>query len=244
MRVAERIGALDRRSRCRRAIGEPAVRGDHADRVRLGICTQPADDLVVGGVGLRLAARARSRSPSSGSAARAALEHDDDVLALGGGPALEQVDEAEHRGVPIAPPAVGTRADHVHAVDDPAHRLERSGSRYSSCCAGLRRARLRSPGGASIPGAAAGRPSSASVACRGRWTVERGASADGAGARARARGCGSGCARPARPRSRAARAARSAGASARRSASARGCDVERGLDPRRGDVRMLSPGSR
>ena len=112
-----------RRRRPPRPVGQPAVGGDHAHE-------------------RRAAARARSRRTISSSAASRrglgawatsitveriggrglALEDDHDVLALGRGPALEQVDEVQHRRIAIAPPAVRPGADHVHPVDVPAHR--------------------------------------------------------------------------------------------------------------------------
>ncbi len=57
------------------------------------------------------------------------LEHDRDVLAGQGNPALEQIDEADHRRVAVLPPGVRTRADHVHAVDHPPHADQRTSSR-------------------------------------------------------------------------------------------------------------------
>jgi 2-hydroxychromene-2-carboxylate isomerase len=51
------------------------------------------------------------------------LEDHGDLLGPVRGPALEPVDELDHRAVTVLPPPVGAGADHVHAVDDPAHTV-------------------------------------------------------------------------------------------------------------------------
>src|SRR6202035_215172 len=53
---------------------------------------------------------------------RRLLEHDRDLLTVRRRPPLEHVDEANHRRMPVPPPCVRTRADHVHPVYEPAHR--------------------------------------------------------------------------------------------------------------------------
>ncbi len=105
-------------------LGEHAVGGDDAHRCRVGGGAQAAHDLVVGRVCPRTLGVRDLDDAGHDRRARRLLEDDHDVLALGGGPALEPVDEVDHRGVAVAPPAVGPAADDVHGVDDPAHGLE------------------------------------------------------------------------------------------------------------------------
>ena len=102
------------------------VGGDHADRARL------ADRR-------RAAARSRRRLSRDAGAARARPRSTVERIGgdggcsnttvtsspLRGGPALEHVDEPDHRRVPVPPPRVRTRPDHVHPVDEPAHRASK-----------------------------------------------------------------------------------------------------------------------
>src|ERR1051326_7498295 len=104
------------------------------------------------------------------------LEDDRDVGAGGRGPLLEQLCEADHRTVAIPPPVVGTRADHVHAVDHPAHlarayAVALSDSRAAAAAASSRRSSPQKTSPSTItvgtpkpPGATAASVSSLSAA--------------------------------------------------------------------------------
>ncbi len=155
-----------------------------------GSWRQPPHDLVVGGIPARAGRVGDLDHGRADRWRRGALEHDDHVLALGRRPALEQVDEPEHRRVAVPPPAIGAGADHVHAVDVPAHQALRGGGRRSRLRSDRRRfassRRVTDEWSAAWRGADAGRPAPPRAA--------------GRAAAARARGCGPGCARPGRRR--------------------------------------------
>src|SRR5215207_9669805 len=119
--AAKRLGGLDRRARQPRAVGQPAIRRDHAHAGGVLIGAKAAIDLVVGGVAPRPRGVGHLDDRRADRRARRLLEDDGDVLAALGDPALEHVHQPDHRPVTVLPPVVGARSDHVHAVDEVAH---------------------------------------------------------------------------------------------------------------------------
>jgi hypothetical protein len=119
---SEAPGRLHRRARGTHTISKRLVGCDHTDRTGLGAGEDATDDLIVGRVPTR-AWRARDLDNSRRDRRRRRpLEHDRDLLPAPGGPALELADEADHRRVPVPPPPVRARADHVHPIHKPPHR--------------------------------------------------------------------------------------------------------------------------
>ena len=116
---------MDRRAE-RRAPGPDSHRSDVTTRTRPGwgscasrrtISSSAASALGLGAVAISITVDLAAAGASG------VFEHDDDVLAFGRGPVLQQSDESEHRGITVAPPAVRAGADHVHAIDVPTHPL-------------------------------------------------------------------------------------------------------------------------
>ena len=166
----EHVGAVHSGAEAAGLLGQPPVRGDDPHQRRAGLCAQPAHDLVVGGVAARLGRVGHLDHGRADRRRGLALEDDDHVLALGCRPALEQVDEAQHGRVAVAPPAVRPRADHVHPVDVPAHR---------GVAGSARRRRRAAPVALALGLAALGVQPRVTEPCVGRvaWRGRRGASA-------------------------------------------------------------------
>src|SRR5919204_215849 len=138
----ERLSGLHGCAGGARPVGEPAIGRDHTDSSGLRIGGETADDLVVGGIrpwprGVRDLDYGRGDKRT-----RRLLEDHRHLLPASGDPPLEQVHQADHRPVPVLPPLVGTRADHIHPVHQPSHLSQRTSSRtgrLSSCCTYTRR---------------------------------------------------------------------------------------------------------
>ena len=114
-----------RRSRRRPRRGRRATgpRSRPAPRAGSRVGAQPPHDLVVGGVrawasGACATSITVERIGGDGGRSNTTVTSSP----LGGRPPLEQVDEPQHRRVAVPPPAVRPRPDHVHPVDEPAHR--------------------------------------------------------------------------------------------------------------------------
>jgi hypothetical protein len=101
---------------------QPPIRGHHPDGLRDLVLGQHPNDLVVGSIPPPPGGeRHHHRTVRAGwDARRLAVEHHRDGLTSCSGIAVQLPDEPPNRPVRIVPPAVGSRADQVHAIDQPA----------------------------------------------------------------------------------------------------------------------------